>query len=292
MWHFEDKPVSSGVFGVLKPKKQKVRRSDGTLSYPHRLIINLVPPNSLHKNMNLGENDLLPSEAQWNAFHLLPLQLILMSARDRRCFFYIFRMPKPWTAIFTLCVKVLWRDLDVDRDGSTLLGVRVCGMGWKYATAVTQAAHRKMVIVGYQLPCSISQPGGLGELPECCEVRRDRGFPVTGCAHTTTAWSIYIDNLDVWETYEGAEAYKRLGSVSPLVTSAERCYSVWNSPGSPEDSIDRQFNVKSLGVDNDGILGQRHVPAECFGKMGSLLLTSVCQSECANVICKLLRAAS
>ena len=42
--------------------------------------------------------------------------------------------------------------------------------------------------------------------------------------------------------------------------------------------MDRQFNVKSLGVDNDGILGQRHVPAECFGKMGRLLLY-LCLSE-------------
>ena len=52
-----------------------------------------------------------------------------MSARDRRCFFYIFRMPKAWTALSALCVRVDWRDLDVDMPGSTLLGVRVCGMG-------------------------------------------------------------------------------------------------------------------------------------------------------------------
>ena len=63
-----------------------------------------------------------------------------------------------------------------------------------------------------------------------------------------------------------------------MTSTAERCYAVWNSPGSSEYSIDGQFNVKSLGVENDGILGQRHVPEECYCKISSLLLY-LCLSE-------------
>ena len=58
-----------------------------------------------------GKNDLMPSGAQFNNVHIRPLQLLLMSARDRRCFFYVFELPGPWTSIFTLCEDVMHQGL-------------------------------------------------------------------------------------------------------------------------------------------------------------------------------------
>ena len=73
LWEFNGEKVGSGLFAVLKPKKAKVARPDGSFGVQQRCIINLIPPNALHRDAELGENDLLPAEGQWNAVHLLPL---------------------------------------------------------------------------------------------------------------------------------------------------------------------------------------------------------------------------
>ena len=129
-----------------------------------------------------------------------------------------------------------------------------------------------MVLRGHKLPCSLGLPGGCACLPEAEEVRRDRVFPVTGCAATCRSWSIYIDNLDLWETFDVSEALALAGSTSPFMEKAEEAYLFWNSPGSPEDAVDRAQVFKLLGVVNDGVAGKRMVPTECFGRLVSLLL--------------------
>ena len=156
-------------------------------------------------------------------------------------------MPRGWSGIFALCEWILWADLGIDRPGRTLLGVRVCGMGWKYATALCQSAHRRMVIIGYQLPCVLRDPACETVLPESNEVRRDRPFPVCGCRHSVMAWSIYIDNLDLWELFSLDGALAVEGSVAPIMLAADKCYVVWNSPGSPEDTVDRVIHGSHAG---------------------------------------------
>ena len=145
-------------------------------------------------------------------------------------------------------------------------------MGWKFATAYCQMAHRRMVVLGHRLPCTLTAPGGCSCLPEAQEVRRDRAVPVNGCRHARDAWSIYIDNLDLWEIFEQDDAIRLRGTVAPFMTAAEKCYHVWNSPGSPEDLADRLSSFKLLGVENDGVLGRRDVPKECHGRLISLFM--------------------
>ena len=97
--------------------------------------------NSLHADAVLGENDLMPSEAQFNNVHLRPLQLLLMSARDRRCFFYIFSLPGPWTSIFALCEEV---DASVFTPGA--LGKVPVGFEYvPWAGAMSQRCARQLI---------------------------------------------------------------------------------------------------------------------------------------------------
>ena len=271
MWRFRGELVSSGMFAVGKAKKKKVLRRNLTYGEQQRLIFNLIPPNALHADLEIGENDLLPSEGQFNAVYMLPLQRLLMSARDRRCFFYVFLMPPGWSGVFALCLWIPWIDLGRHDPGGTWLGVKVCAMGWKYATALCQAAHRRMVILGHKLPCCLRDPQCETVLPEAQEVRRDRAFPVNGCRHAVGAWSIYIDNLDLWELFDVQTASELLGSEAEGMTAADRCYKVWNSPESPEDRVDRALVARTLGVVNDGLAGRRDVPPDCFPKLASLI---------------------
>ena len=129
IWRFRGGLVTSGMFAVGKAKKKFVVRRDGSKGKRQRCIINLIPPKSLRSDIGLGENDLLPAGAFVKSAYLLPLQMLLMSARDRRCFFYVFSMPKGWSGVFALCVQVAWTDFGVDRLGHTLIGVRVCFVG-------------------------------------------------------------------------------------------------------------------------------------------------------------------
>ena len=118
---------------------------------------------------------------------MLPLQRLLMSARDCKLFFYIFLMLPGWSGVFALCLWVPWVDLGRHEPGGTWLGVRVCAMGWRYATALCQAAHRRMVLLGNKLPCALGLPCCETVLPEAQELRRDRGFPINGCRHAVGA---------------------------------------------------------------------------------------------------------
>ena len=274
-WRFGGRYVRSGLFGVSQAKKRLLKRRSGKYGVPQRLIINLVPANSLHADAVLGENDLMPSEAQFNNVHLRPLQLLLMSARDRRCFFYIFSLPGPWTSIFALCEEVDASVFTPGALGKVPVGVRVCAMGWRYATALCQAAHRRMLLAGHRLPCTLSDPCGESSLCEARELRRDRPCPINGCKHAVAMWSVYIDNLDLYEVVEAEAVQGLINTVAPSMSGAERCYAVWNSPGSPEDAVDRQLEAQSLGVRTDGTVGRRDVPAEYFPPLISLIFHMV-----------------
>ena len=84
IWRFRGELVTNGMFAVGMPKKRLIVRSDGSKGVQQRLIVNLIPINSLHDDVELGEYDLIPTEARFNSLFLLPLQYLLMSARDRK----------------------------------------------------------------------------------------------------------------------------------------------------------------------------------------------------------------
>ena len=105
---------------------------------------------------------------------------------------------------------------------------------------------------------------------------------MSACGATLRSWCIYIDNLDLWETFESHEVESVLGTSSPFMESAKKAYVVWNSPGSPEDSVDRAAVCKLLGVVNDGVLGKRLVPTECHGRLVSVLLYLIASQKVAK----------
>ena len=66
----------SSIWPLCRPQgqEQMILKKNGRHGRPQRLIINLVPANGLHADVELGENDLMPSKAQFNNVHLRPLQ--------------------------------------------------------------------------------------------------------------------------------------------------------------------------------------------------------------------------
>ena len=110
--------------------------------------------------------------------------------------------------------------------GRVPAGICVCAMGWKYATALCQAAHRRMLLLGHRLPCTLSVPCEESVLDESRELRRDRPCPINGCEHAVSMWSIYIDNLDLFEIVEAEAGRSLVGTTAESVAGAEKCYAV------------------------------------------------------------------
>ena len=107
-------------------------------------------------------------------------------------------------------------------------------MGWRYATALWQAAHRRMLIAGHRLPCTLAELCGESSLYEARELRRDRACPINGCENAVALWSVYVDNLDLYEVVAADTAEFMLGTVAPSMSGAERCYAVWGPQDLPK----------------------------------------------------------
>jgi hypothetical protein len=99
--------------------------------------------------------------------------------------------------------------------------------------------------VHVQGPCTLAQRSALIRLGVAADAFVDRA-PGDVLFHdwsdelrnaSVSAWSVYIDNLDLWELFPAAEAKLVAGTQAPLMIQADACYEVWNSPDSPDDMV-------------------------------------------------------
>eukprot|EP00973_Karenia_brevis_P056242 7821409-Karenia_brevis.AAC.1 len=60
-----------------------------------RVIMNDQPTNATQRCIE-GDISTLPTAGQWQNMALLENEIFLSSATDRKCFFYVFRLPKQW----------------------------------------------------------------------------------------------------------------------------------------------------------------------------------------------------
>ena len=170
VWRHRGKEVLNGVFGVEKPtsEEKKVVGVD-EFGEPEkqnllRLITNLVPANALQFRID-GDQGALPHSGQWSLCHLLPLELLLKSERDRFCFFYVFEMPGPWHGSMTL-VGTIDGGLIGGRAGvQEQLGWVCPGMGWISSVGITQMAHRNMIFRCQSLPPAVLEDEDFSDLP-------------------------------------------------------------------------------------------------------------------------------
>ena len=119
-----------------------------------RLIINRFPSNSLQRVIP-GDIAQLPTTGQWNSVPLLQHEVMLLSSRDRKCFFYIFRLPRVWRGAMALegrYPRSLYTGKKEDTDVLTCYSIAAVPMGWVSAAKLCQHAHRRMPLT---LPRSV-----------------------------------------------------------------------------------------------------------------------------------------
>ena len=92
---FDGELILSGAFGVEKRSDPRVQLPDGSDGPALRLILNLIPSNACQLPIE-GDIDELPACGQLAAAVLADDETLLWSSADRKCFFYIFRLPEVW----------------------------------------------------------------------------------------------------------------------------------------------------------------------------------------------------
>ena len=172
---------------------------------------------------------------------LLEHEAVLWSSSDRRCWYYVWRLPQPWWATLVFAKPVPRAVLGLDGAGVCWLGSCVPGMGWVSAVGVTQHVHRNMLVALHELPPQVkeaqtAEPSGEATswkfytssygrgsrlLDFRAEVRRDRPWPMAWERSAAAAWQVYIDNFGEAETFLAHEVEALTGSESPSFTLAE-----------------------------------------------------------------------
>ena len=237
LWIRRGRAVVNGLFGVGKSKADDVETPYGLLPVL-RLIMNLVPSNAWQR-MITGDLNEMALAMIWQQLILLETEIILWSASDRRCFFYIFFLPPVWYKMMVFSAPLPGELFGWEAGSWAYICSRVVAMGWLSAVGVCQHLHRNMVRRGTALPRG---------LPRERELRRDRPLPWTENTSSRHVWQIFVDNQDNLEIVDADDGGELEGSMSGYMRIAEDCYQDWGSEGNPKELTLRQTEVESLGT--------------------------------------------
>ena len=127
--------MTGGIISPGKLHSAKLSCADGQESFVLRVIMNLVPPNCYQIPLS-GDISTLPKEYQWSALSLLAQEVFLMSTRDRKCCFYVFKLPQPWKRAMTFSRRFPRCWFEPGTEDKVWLSFGVVPMEWVSAVAV------------------------------------------------------------------------------------------------------------------------------------------------------------
>ena len=90
IYHVDGQPLLNVLFVVPKGEEEQ--------GIPiHRLIMDIRPCNKVVRGIE-GDVATLPTWATMAPLQLMPSEDLVISSEDVRCFFYIFKIPREWSA--------------------------------------------------------------------------------------------------------------------------------------------------------------------------------------------------
>lgn len=228
VFRFRGTPVKNGMFGVVKPG----RAIEGKETL--RVIMNLIPSNSLHKVIQ-GAVHKLPSISQWTSIFLGPGEHLEICQADITSAFYLFELPQAWHT--RLAFNIDMKGDGFEENTTYTLCARVLPMGWSSAVGIMEeAAEQLLKDVGLPESHCINR---VKLLPEGF-VRKMKEDEVG----STPFWHIYLDNFASGQRMQRAVPESRGGA---LHLEAERG---WNERGvltAPKKSVHRATVATELG---------------------------------------------
>ena len=194
---------------------------------------------------------------------LMPSEDLVISSEDVRRFFYIFKVPREWSA-FLAFNRPIPPELCPDDQGTYYLASQVLPMGFKNSVSLAQHVRRVMVR---------RAGGNAGEgLQSHQEIRKDRPFTVHRELHR-----VYLDNFDLLERVDKRTTALLQGELSEsvLILALRHEYERWGVPRRPKKSTIRASKAEVQGAIIDGVAGRAYPkPAKIlkYAQLASLLV--------------------
>ena len=136
--HFRGQPVLNGLFGVEKPTKLEDN------SPVLRVIMNLVPSNSIHRQLTGGTSS-LPYITQWLSTVLEDQQEVRFWQSDMSSAFYLFALPKPWWGHLSFNVLRYGHQIGLPSNQVFALCCKVIPMGFNSSVSIMQEISENLL---------------------------------------------------------------------------------------------------------------------------------------------------
>ena len=247
---YRNQKVLSGMFGVRKPSVL----SDGRSIL--RLIMNLVPSNSIFNNM-VGSVKGLPSICSLMSLVTHPQEHVECWQSDMVSAFYLFRLPSCWAPFLCFNIPVQGESINEERGKTFVLSCRVLPMGWSSSVAVMQEIAETVL--------------ERTSFPMDDQLRRGKPIPPflihcvqRGETESRPWWHVYLDNFCAGQKLRGNPETKKGDS---LHRSAE---AAWNAAGilsSEKKRVAGARETQELGAMINGSTNTISISGERFQKL-------------------------
>ena len=204
--------------------------------------MNLIPLNMIMR-VAFGDIETLPMVSQWSSLVMLVEEVLVWSAEDLRCMFYLFHMPKGWLRYQAFNKVSPTKLIPAGCKERCVLASRVLGVG--FASSVGIAQHLKCQIL-------LGNPNHELALPKKdFEIRKDSPlFP-----EAKAYWKAYLDNWDELRVVHREAARQLSGTPSPWQKVARVAYEKWKAPTHPKKAVMQEMGAESPGAWIDGDKG-------------------------------------
>ena len=231
---FRGERVLNGLFGVEK---------SGTLENgkaPLRLIMNLVPSNSVMKSYQ-GAVKNLPQITSWMSIVVEDNQEIRVWQSDMSNAFYLFALPAVWSPLLAFNIIRTGEQLNLD-GGKYALACAVLPMGWSNSVSLMQEASENILLKGHLNPQSQVVRGV--PLPPWVT-----GLVVEAKKKDKSFWHVYLDNFAAGEVDERGSDF---ASGDRLHQLAEAAWTDAHVVSSSKKRKSSEIQAQELGAHIDG----------------------------------------
>ena len=265
--HVRGRPLLNGLFAV--EKGERAVGADGIEFDVRRLIMNLVPTNSLCRNL-VGDTATLPSIVGLTSIILEDSELLLTSSEDIRCFFYLFQTPPEWWPYMGFAREVPEEALPGGYSGREWhLVTKVLPMGFINSVAIAQHVHRR--VIGQALY------SGASLASKHQEIRRDR--PNSRADHL---FRVYLDNFDELRKVDRRVAELVEGQPSDWTLAIRETYTCLGLPRHPKKAVEQSMHAEVQGAWVDGSRGTATPKFSKVARYLSLAMEAVVQGKASQ----------
>ena len=252
--------ILNGLFGV-----EKGEQHEGV--EVHRLIMNLVPSNTLFLPVR-GDVDTLPLLPQMNALELQPSEELVISSEDIRAMFYIFALPPVWYPYLAFNRAVPDDLVPPGVDEPCFLCSKVLPMGFLNSVGIAQHLHRNFLR---------RVQGDPSNLLSYSEIRRDRTWSLAN-----PKWRVYLDNLDVLHSIDPGLISVLEGQVSDDMSPLLTAYHAAGIPLNEKKSVRQASTAEVQGAEINGKTGLARPKPDKLGKYASAAVSLLRRRRCTQ----------